>query len=80
MPVLTESDRFAVWARFMRENTEACNVAKAEVRAAVNTLDDWLDQNAATINAAIPLPARSGLTTAQKSRLLTLVQQARYGG
>lgn len=53
-------------------------VVKADVQAAVDALDNFLNTNAAAINNAIPLPARSALTTAQKARLLMYVIKRRY--
>ena len=53
-------------------------LAKADLRAAVDAVDDFLDANAATINAAIPQPARGALTTKQKALLLMYVVAKRY--
>jgi hypothetical protein len=53
-------------------------VKKADLQAAINALDAFLDTNAATINAAIPQPARGALTQAQKARLLSYVIEQRY--
>lgn len=80
MAVLPAQARFEVWAEFMRgrETGTVTNLLKADIRAAVDALDDFMDANAATINAAIPLPARSRLTAKQKARLLTLVIYRRY--
>lgn len=81
MAVLPPAQRFAVWAEFMksRESGTVENLLKADIRAAVDALDSFLDTNAATINAAIPLPARSRLSAKQKARLLALVISRRYG-
>lgn len=81
MAVLPPAARFDVWAEFMqsRESGTVDNLLKADIRAAVDALDSFLDTNAATINAAIPLPARSRLSPKQKARLLMLVISRRYG-
>ena len=78
MAVLSDSDRLAVAADFMRteESTIAC--LKADLKAAANALDTFLNNNASTINQAIPAAARSALTTAQKARLLVWVIRQRY--
>lgn len=55
-------------------------VTKADVMAAAQGLDAYLDANAGAINAAIPQPARGALSTAQKARLMALVTLARFGG
>lgn len=80
MTVLSEQDRIAAWTEFMRDaNTGTFGaLSKADLRAAVNALDAFLDTNAATINAAIPQPARGALTTRQKALLLMYVVARRY--
>lgn len=78
MAALSSADRREVWAEWMRENNAAVGVTKADLRAAIDALDVWLDANAATINAAIQLPARSALSAAQKARMLTHVIRQRF--
>lgn len=79
MAVLNEFNRAALWAEFQRADTGALGaVSKADLRAAVNALDDFLDTNAATINSAIPQPARAELTVKQKALLLMFVIARRY--
>lgn len=46
MAVLGDSERFEVWAQIMRE-LPMPGVTKPELRAAVNALDTWLNDNAA---------------------------------
>lgn len=81
MAVLSNADRIAVWTEWMRQNKIAITGAltKAELRAAVDALDDFLNTNATTINNAIPLPARTVLTTPQKAALLSFVVMRRWG-
>ena len=81
MAVLNETARVGLWKEFMSEisgDREPLDLSKAELRAAVNALDDWLDTNAILINAAIPQPARSNMTVSQKARLLSKVALWRY--
>lgn len=80
MAVLSDADRAALWADFMRNfpASETCAVTKTDLRAAVNGLDDYLSTNASAINQAIPQPARGALTTVQKARLLQFVVARRY--
>ena len=78
MAVLSDEDRRQIWARFMRDNREPLDVEKDDLRDVVDALDGYMNTNAAVINAAIPLPGRSSLTTAQKARLLALVVEQRY--
>lgn len=83
MAVLSDAERAAIWADVMRQLSDAREpvaITKAELRAAVDALDTFLDTNAGAINAAIPQPARSSLTTAQKARLLAYVALKRWGG
>ena len=78
---LTDPARADVHADYMREETATFGaITKADLRAAVDALDNWLDANAAAINAAIPQPARSALTAGQKARLLARVALRRWGG
>ena len=81
MAVLTDAARAETHGRFMREETATfAAVTKADLRAAVNALDDFMEANASAINAPIPQPARAALTAAQKARLLALVVLKRWGG
>lgn len=63
-------------AGFARDET--INIVKADLRAAVAALDAYLADNAASINSAIPQPARANLTAQQKARLLSIVALTRY--
>jgi hypothetical protein len=83
MAVLTETARAEVWADFMRSLStarEGCTISKAEMRAAVDAADAWIEANAASFNSALPAAARAGLTTNQKARLLAVVTLKRFGG
>lgn len=57
---------------------EPCGLTKPQLLAAVDAADAWADANAAAYNAALPLPARTTLTAAQKARLLTYVITKRW--
>lgn len=81
MAVLTTEQRRSLWAEMMRElsrDGETVGVTKTDLRAAVDALDTWLDTNAATINTAIPQPARGALSAAQKARMLMFIVRYRY--
>jgi hypothetical protein len=78
MAVLSDNDRFDTWAEYMHTNSEGFTLSKADVRAAVNAVDDFLVANATALNTAIPQPARGALSTAQKALLLTAVVRKRY--
>lgn len=81
MAVMSDADRSAVWSEMMTDcsqRLEGLGLLKTDLRAAVNAIDAFLNTNAAALNTAIPQPARSALTTAQKARLLMFVIQRRY--
>ena len=82
MAALAPQDRIDLWSELMaelsRDRETVSGVTKADLRAAVDALDDWFNTNAATINAAIPQPARANLTTSQKARLLVRVIYKRF--
>lgn len=81
MAVLSDADRVAVWSSFMSNNVQTTGaMTKADLRDAVNAIDTFLDVNAATINSAIPLPARTALNASQKAHLLSYVALKRWGG
>lgn len=80
--VMTSPERAACTTAFMRELSrvaEACGITKAQLRAAIDAADQWCDDNATSFNTAIPLPTRTILTTAQKTKLLTYVLRRRNG-
>lgn len=82
MAVLSDGDRAATCADYLSElsaeRVVVAGLTKADVRAALNALDQYLHDNAAAINTAIPQPARTNLTTAQKARLMMFVIRKRY--
>jgi hypothetical protein len=81
MAVLNDTDRVTAWADMidrMSRDRMPIDVTKAELRAALDATDQWVSDNAASFNAALPLPARTALTTAQKSMLLTWVLKTRF--
>lgn len=82
MAVLDSTARAAIWAEFMREESidrNSLSLTKAELRAAFDAADDWVETNSASFNSALPQPARGALTTRQKAKLLAAVLAKRYG-
>lgn len=57
---------------------EGLALTKAEVLAAVDATDTWIDDNAGAYNTALPLAARTEMTKSQKARLLTVVAEKRF--
>lgn len=81
MAVLPDADRFATWADLMADmsrDRDPVAITKADLRAAVDAIDGFLNTNATAINNALPTAAKNGLTTAQKARLLNAVIRRRY--
>jgi len=80
MAVMSDADRAECHGDFMRtpEAGEASPTLKAEERAVFDALDQFLSDNAAAINAAIPQPARTAWSTVKKARALTWVIRWRY--
>lgn len=82
MAVLSAADRLAVRKMitdFICDNRESVAVTKAQLQAAINGLDDYVDTNATAINQAIPNGARTNLTTKQKAFCLGYVCMKRAG-
>lgn len=84
MTVLSDPDRLAVARDYMadvsRERGTFGVLTKAELRAAVNAADQWIDDNAASYNSALPLPARTVLSATQKTEIFLRVLRRRVKG
>ena len=79
--MLTSPERRALFKDFMEEASsrwERLGLGKADLKAAVDGIDDWVEANAASYNAAIPQPARGALSIQQKVRLLFYVVKKRF--
>jgi len=83
MAVLTETERAACWAEFMHDpaniNAAASGLTKAQIRAAVDATDQWIDDNATSFNNALPAAVRTALAAKQKAILYSIVSLRRYG-
>ena len=82
MAVLPDADRVEVWARLMEDVSQRGDgvpgMTKANWRAVIDAVDDWVNANSASYNAALPLPFRTNATAAQKALVLMWVVQRRY--
>lgn len=85
MAVMTSQDRVAVWASFMRQEQMNATLqvgvnglTKVQLQAAVDAADQWVSDNAASFNSALPVAARSALTASQKSALLMYILIRRF--
>lgn len=79
MAVLSDEERRRTTAQWMRANLEAVSITKADLRAAVNATDQWIDDNASAYNLALPQPARGALSATQKTLLFVYVAMRRRG-
>ena len=83
MAVLSPAQRQGIRADFgnrLSTRREIFNLTKPQLDAAIAAIDDWIETNAASFNAALPLPARTMLTTAEKAELFSMVALKRYVG
>jgi hypothetical protein len=81
MAVLPDEDRAEAWAGIMRElsnQQQPMPWTKDVLRAAVDAVDQWANDNAAAYNAALPAAFRSTATPAQKAYLLMVVVARRH--
>lgn len=79
MAVLPDLDRNRVYRYFMRQQLGNTDFTKAQLQAAVNAIDDFLEANAATLNNAFPAAFRTAATTAQKAAVVGFVAMRRAG-
>ena len=81
MTVLSESERAQIWKGLMRYNDktrEPVNISNLDLRAAVDDIDLWVEDNASSFNVAIGQPARNALSAQQKALMLAIVTLMRY--
>ena len=81
MAVLSDSERANVLSDKMTaasRSFEQLGLTKAQLRAAVNATDQWINDNAASYNQALPLAARQVLTARQKVKLFLAVAKKRF--
>jgi hypothetical protein len=80
MAVLSAEERRRVWAHVMRAwDSGNIPVNKADLRAAVDATDQWIEDNQAAFNAALPQPFRGSASTIQKTFLFCYVSMRRAG-
>lgn len=83
MAVLADEDRRRTWAHLMRSWAAVLGtpipVVKADLRAAVDATDAWIEANQAAFNTALPQPFRGAATTPQKTLLFCYVAMRRAG-
>lgn len=80
MAILSDTDRRRIWRglqRFWSGAWEPTAFGKAELLAAANATDDWIEANQASYNTALPGAFRTGATQEQKTLLFMAVALAR---
>jgi hypothetical protein len=81
MAVLPDADRIEIWREMMSDlssRREATPFLKDELKAAVDAVDQWVSDNQASYNAALPEPFKSAASAAQKALLMQYVVERRY--
>ena len=82
MAALSANQRQEVLVRFSRrlsDRREPFSLTRPALVAAIAAVDDWIEANAVSFNQALPPVARTGLTAAQKTELLFIVAEQRFG-
>jgi hypothetical protein len=63
----------------MRHNVEAAGFTKAQLKAAVDATDAWIESNQSSYNTALPVAFRNATTITQKTLLFCFVAMRRAG-
>lgn len=79
MALLDATNRARTAAQWMRTNLESATFSKAELRAAVDATDQWIEDNTASFVAAIPVGFRTKSSATQKTLLFVFVLMRRAG-
>lgn len=80
MAVLSEADRERTYKgvlRWLASNSPVPVVTKADIRAAIDATDTWIDTNGAAFNTALLAAFRNNATLAQKTVLFCAVAAMR---
>lgn len=83
MAVLTTEERKQVHNGLMRHWSRlrevVAGLTKADLLAAIDATDDWINSNATSYNNALPTAAKNNLTATQKTLLFCAVAARRAG-
>jgi len=81
MAVLADSDRQRIWRGVMRLWSATRDplpaMLKTDIKAAVDATDQWIEDNQASYNTALPIAFRTNATLAQKTLLFCAVAAMR---
>ena len=83
MATLPGLDRYRIYRGLMRywSNVwEPIGVNKADLKAAVDATDEWIEDNQVSYNSALPNPFKTQATQAQKTLLFCAVALMRVSG
>lgn len=82
MALLTDEQRRKVHGMFSTATSHRRvpigSLSKTDVRAAVDAIDDWVEDNMGAFNQALPEPARTELPTRLKVELLHYVMKIKW--
>jgi len=80
MPALSEANRELIYEEIILKNRdgEVDSLTRADLRAAIDAIDDWILANQAAFNTAIPQPARGVLTARQKALIFSFILRRRW--
>lgn len=85
MATLSQADLKEVWGQVMRQeditaklSSAITGLLKADIRAAVDGIDQWISDNSVSFNSAIPQPARGVLTSSQKTAIFCYIATKRF--
>lgn len=82
MAALTSPQRQEVRSELAQElsgeNETTGAMTKIDMLAAVDALDQKITDTASEFNTALPLPARTEMTTSQKARMFSIILRKRF--
>lgn len=82
MAILTDSDRKEIWTKFMSDvsarEEKFGAVNKHQIKDLIDAVDQWISDNLASFNSALPEPAKTQLTGKQKFEIFMAVAQRRW--
>lgn len=80
MTVLDSAERTRVWRglqRYASNEGLQIDINNVVLRTAIDSTDQWIEDNQAAFNTALPAAAQSGLTTAQKTLVFCAIAAMR---
>jgi hypothetical protein len=79
MAVLNTDQRRKIWEKVMHEGHFPGDINKADLLAAIDAVDDFLEANIVAINNSFPLPYRTSASLSHKAILVGLIALRRAG-